>query len=318
MSSVTFVDDVRRVYSTGHGNKTDNADAVAIARAAIHSRHLRHVQPEATSVAMKLLWDHRNELVGARTQAACQLHRLLRELIVGGAKKQLTANQAFDLLTALKLDDPAGPMRVEIALEHIDDIAASGNRRLNKAIHIAAITQIRYDHPRKGLPPTQARRVRSRCGKVGEALVSEQYRIGDEHAPLDTAPPELAAAMSAFTAGCDFVDLVVSCDPGGPSGPDTGRHPEFRDLSDPVDHDQTRVAAGIGDIGGTLRSGVRRQARPPRARLLLRIRGRTRHARRRPRVGSPVLDKRSGIPRSGGAGPRAGQESERRTAEQHG
>lgn len=30
-----------RVYSTGHGTKTDNADAVAIARAAIHSPHLR-------------------------------------------------------------------------------------------------------------------------------------------------------------------------------------------------------------------------------------------------------------------------------------
>jgi transposase len=26
-----------RVYSTGHGNKTDNIDALAIARAAIHS-----------------------------------------------------------------------------------------------------------------------------------------------------------------------------------------------------------------------------------------------------------------------------------------
>ena len=30
-----------RVYSTGHGNKTDGADAVAIARAALHSKHLR-------------------------------------------------------------------------------------------------------------------------------------------------------------------------------------------------------------------------------------------------------------------------------------
>jgi transposase len=30
-----------RVYSSGHGNKTDDADAVAIARAAIYSRHLR-------------------------------------------------------------------------------------------------------------------------------------------------------------------------------------------------------------------------------------------------------------------------------------
>jgi transposase len=235
-----------RVYSTGHGNKTDNADAVAIGRAAIHSRHLRHVQPDGASVAMKLLWDHRNELVGARTQAACRLHRLLRELIAGGAKQQLSAEEAFGLLTALQAEDPAGKMRVEIALEHIDDIARldrkiddltlriidavkasgttltrlfgigpltaaliigdvgdvsrfptrnhfasytgtaplavssgdhnrhrlsrSGNRRLNRAIHIAAITQIRYDTPgrayyRRKLAEGKSTREAIRCVK---------------------------------------------------------------------------------------------------------------------------------------------------------
>lgn len=67
-----------RVYSTGHGTKTDNADAVAIARAAIHSPHLRRVLPDDATVAMKLLSDRRKELVGLRTQAMCHLHRLLR------------------------------------------------------------------------------------------------------------------------------------------------------------------------------------------------------------------------------------------------
>ena len=235
-----------RVYSTGHGAKTDNADAVAIARAAIHSRHLRHVQPDGVNVAMKLLWDRRNELVGARTQSVCRLHRLLRELIAGGAHEQLTAEQAFDLLTRLDPTDPAGTMRVEIALEHIDDIARldrvidectlkitaavkasgttltrlfgigpltaalvlgdvgdvsrfptrnhfatytgtaplavssgdrnrhrlsrAGNRRLNRAIHIAAITQIRYDTPgrayyRRKLAEGKSTREAIRCVK---------------------------------------------------------------------------------------------------------------------------------------------------------
>jgi len=35
-----------RVYSTGHGTKTDDTDAVAIARAGIHSPQLRRVQPD--------------------------------------------------------------------------------------------------------------------------------------------------------------------------------------------------------------------------------------------------------------------------------
>ena len=57
-----------RVYSTGHGTKTDNTDALAIARAALHSRHLRIVKPDDETVAIKLLSDRRKELVGLRTR----------------------------------------------------------------------------------------------------------------------------------------------------------------------------------------------------------------------------------------------------------
>ncbi len=110
-----------RVYSTGHGTKTDDTDAVA--RAAIHSRQLRRVQPDRPAVAMKLLSDRRRELVAARTRAACRLHRLLLELIPGGAPEQLTAEAASDLLNSVDADDVANTMRIEIARDHIDDIA---------------------------------------------------------------------------------------------------------------------------------------------------------------------------------------------------
>jgi transposase len=236
---------------------------VAIARAAIHSRHLRLVQADGANVAMKLLWDRRNELVEARTQAVCRLHRLLRELIAGGARDQLTAEQAFELLTALEVDDVAGKMRIEIALEHIDDIAGldrkiddctlrviaavkasnttltrlfgigpltaalilgdvedvsrfatrnhfasytgtapiavssgdrnrhrlsrSGNRRLNRAIHIAAITQIRYDTPgrayyRRKLAEGKSKREAIRCVKrrISDAIW-RQLQLDRQH-----------------------------------------------------------------------------------------------------------------------------------------
>jgi transposase len=111
-----------RVYSTGHGTKTDAADAEAIARAAIHSPHLRRVLPDDATVAMKLLSDRRTELVGSRTQAMCRLHRLLRELIPGGAPTEISAETAFGLLNDLKPDDPANQMRLEIAIDHIEDV----------------------------------------------------------------------------------------------------------------------------------------------------------------------------------------------------
>ena len=52
----------------------------------------------------------------------CRLHRLIRELIAGGTPRSLTAEHAYDLVTALQVDDPAGLVRVELALDHIDDI----------------------------------------------------------------------------------------------------------------------------------------------------------------------------------------------------
>ncbi len=248
-----------RVYSTGHGTKTDDADAVAIARAAIHSRSLRQVKPDGVNVAIRLLSDRRQELVSARTQAVTRLHRLLRELISGGAKKLLTAEEASALLDGLDCDDPATEMRIEIARDHIADIerldakidkcalrlieevkasettltrlfgigplnaalilgdvgdvsrfptrnhfasytgtapiavssgdthrhrlSRSGNRRLNRVTHIAAITQIRFDTPgrayyRRKLAEGKSTREALRCLKrrISDAIY-QQLRV---------------------------------------------------------------------------------------------------------------------------------------------
>lgn len=251
-----------RVYSTGHGTKTDEADAVAIARAAIHSRHLRQVQSDGASVAIRLLSDRRQELVAARTQSVTRLHRLLRELISGGAERQLSAEEACCLLSGLDADDPATVMRIEIARDHIGDIerldlkidecslrlieqvkasettltrlfgigplnaalilgdvgdvsliahiptrnhfasytgtapisvssgdrerhrlSRSGNRRLNRVTHIAAITQIRFDTPgrvyyRRKLSEGKSNREALRCLKrrISDAIY-QQLRV---------------------------------------------------------------------------------------------------------------------------------------------
>ena len=156
-----------RVYSTGHGTKTDDTDAFAIGRAAIHSRHLRFVQPPGSNEALKLLSDRRTELVQARTQAVCRLHRLLRELIAGGARLSLKAEHAFDLLTALEANNPADQTRIEIALEHIDDIAGldlkidQATRRIQTAVKASGTTLTRV----YGIGPINAAVI---LGEVGD------------------------------------------------------------------------------------------------------------------------------------------------------
>lgn len=111
-----------RVYSTGHGNKTDDTHAVAFARAALHSRNLRRVVTDDSTVRLKLLSDRRRELVAARTQSACRLHRLFLELIPGGARTELTAKHPTGLLDGLDFTGPASRTRLELAREHITDI----------------------------------------------------------------------------------------------------------------------------------------------------------------------------------------------------
>ena len=175
-----------RVYSTGHGTKTDDTDAVAIARAAIHSRQLRRVQPDGPAVAMKLLSDRRRELVGARTQAACRLHRLLRELVPGGAPEQLTAQAASDLLNSLDVTGVADTMRVEVARDHIDDIARLDRKiddytkRITTEVKAAdtTVTQI------FGIGPLNAAMIIGDVGDIGRFPTRDHFASYTGTAPI--------------------------------------------------------------------------------------------------------------------------------------
>ena len=181
-----------RVYSTGHGTKTDNADAVAIARAAIHSKHLRLVQPDDATVAMKLLSDRRHELVGLRTQAACRLHRLLRELIPGGAPVQLTAEHALELASDLRPDDPAGQMRLEIALDHIEDIMRLDrkiddcNRRVVAEVKASGTTLTRV----YGVGPINAAVILGEVGDVSRFPSRDHFASYTGTAPIAASSGE--------------------------------------------------------------------------------------------------------------------------------
>ena len=78
-----------RVFATGNGRKTDPVDAHSVALAALYAPAepgLRPVVVEDDLVVMGMMVDRRDELGRARTQTVNRLHRLLLELIPGGAK----------------------------------------------------------------------------------------------------------------------------------------------------------------------------------------------------------------------------------------
>ena len=111
-----------RVFSTGQGRKTDATDAHAVAVVALRTRSLRQVRRDDRTVALRLLADRRDELGAARMVTINRLHRLLVELVPGGAKKALTARQARALLAAVPAGDVVRETRRQLAGELVDEL----------------------------------------------------------------------------------------------------------------------------------------------------------------------------------------------------
>lgn len=118
-----------RLLDRGHGRKTDQVDARAVAVVALERDGLTRVGPEDHRSVLRMLADRRDELTQERRRAVNRLHRHLRDLIEGGAPIHLSATAAAGLLARVR---PVGAVALErkhVARELLADV-----RRLDKAI----------------------------------------------------------------------------------------------------------------------------------------------------------------------------------------
>src|SRR5438874_7238549 len=111
-----------RVFATGQGRKTDPVDARSVAVVALRTSNLRRVQADDTTVALRLLVDRRDQLGRARTEIVSRLQHLLLELVPGGAKKDLSAQQARALLATVRPRGVVGKTRRRLASELIQEL----------------------------------------------------------------------------------------------------------------------------------------------------------------------------------------------------
>ena len=111
-----------RVFSTGQGRKTDATDAHSVALVATRMAGLHPVIKDEQLAVLRLLAGRRRSLGEDHTRMISQLHRLLLELIPGGAKKDLSAAQAKVLLATVRPRDAAGRTRRRVAAELISDL----------------------------------------------------------------------------------------------------------------------------------------------------------------------------------------------------
>jgi transposase len=157
-----------RVFDTGNARKTDAVDAHGVAMAALRTPKLRVLAFEEELVALRLLADRRDELSARRVQTVNRLHRLLTELIPGGAEKNLSATKAKRLLATVKPRSVVGKTTRRLAVEELSDLVATDAKTKSPEKELAAAVRARGSHlmELRGIGPAGAARILADVGDV--------------------------------------------------------------------------------------------------------------------------------------------------------
>jgi transposase len=178
-----------RVLSVGHGRKTDPVDAASVAVAARNATWLRPVGVEGQATVLHLLTKRREDLVAARTQTINRLHRLLVDLVPGGAGRNLTANRAAALLGQLTPTGAAAATRWQLAIDLVADVRdldrriVAVNRRIKAAVNDSRTSLVGLF----GVGPVLAARFLGEVGDVRRFPSKHHFAAHTGTAPLEAS-----------------------------------------------------------------------------------------------------------------------------------
>jgi transposase len=177
-----------RVFATGNGRKSDPVDAHSVAMAALRTPTLTRVEVDPELVVMGMLADRRDELGRARTQTVNRLHRVLLELVPGGAKKFLSATQARAVVATIKPRDLVGKTRRRLAgligeLERIDKKIKIADKDLQELVTARGSTLTDLH----GIGPSGAARLLADVGDIRRFRDRDRFASWNGTAPLDAS-----------------------------------------------------------------------------------------------------------------------------------
>ncbi|MGH3523187.1 MAG: IS110 family transposase [Mycobacterium sp.] len=124
-----------RLLSTGHGRKSDQADALSVGIAAWSAPALRTVEIDEAIAALRAVTEHRDDLVRSRTQLINRLHVLSVKLVPSGMARGLSAESAAEALRRVRPRNPLGRTLRAIAVDLVAEL-----RRLDRRIADATQT----------------------------------------------------------------------------------------------------------------------------------------------------------------------------------
>jgi transposase len=178
-----------RVFATGNGRKTDPVDAHSVAMVALRTQSLNRVIVDDDLLVMGMLADRRDELGQARTQTVNRLHRLLLELLPGGAKQFLSAQQARALVSTVKPRDLPGKTRRRLAVELISELEAIDRKikTVKKELTVLVIARGSTLLDLHGIGPSGAARLLADVGDIHRFADRDKFASWNGTAPLDAS-----------------------------------------------------------------------------------------------------------------------------------
>ena len=178
-----------RVFISGQGRKTDAWDAHSVALVGVRMHGLHPVVDDEQRGLLRVLVDRRRALGEDHTRMISQLHQLLLELIPGGAKKDLSAAQAKELLASVRPRDVVGKARRRVAAELIGDLekiyarSKAADKEL-KALLAQTGTTLTDLH---GMGPSGAARLLVEVGDIARFPTKAHFASWNGTAPLDAS-----------------------------------------------------------------------------------------------------------------------------------
>ena len=181
-----------RELSRGARRKNDRIDAAGAACIAAAQGDARLVVPEGHVDALALLDERRNNLTQNRTRAVNQLHRLLRELLAGGAPTSLTAAKAAAVVRGLRPRSTCERVRLQLCRDLISDIRRLDAQLVDNEAEITALLDEHGTGLRQidGVGPVLAARVLGRTRHASRFATPAAYATYNGTALVEVASAE--------------------------------------------------------------------------------------------------------------------------------
>jgi transposase len=160
-----------------------------VAVAAHSGAQLRPVDVEDQAVVLHLLTKRRQDLVAARTQTINRLHRLLMDLVPGGARRNLTAKRAAGLLAAVTPVGQPAVTRWQLAGQLVADVhqleqrIAAIEARIKSAVTESKTTLVQLF----GVGPVLAATFLGEVGDVRRFPTKHHFAAHTGTAPLEAS-----------------------------------------------------------------------------------------------------------------------------------